>query len=435
MLRFISLFMLFTLLLFAQEQYPQTFSQLATPLYKAKKHFTQLKNFPLLQQPIINYEKRVDTLLADGLKVDAKQDREEKLAYLRTLRDLQKEYDYLIFLLHKRIVEAIEEDDYDAFIRLTAYPFEGLLQNQGIKKRATAYYKNNKAKCKCTLLEKTLQNDKLLEETAEFFEAEMRKSSYNSESKQNIKKKVYIKTARHKNRISIYFVNTNLYPITIRVKPLYKSIHTQGVVKNEFVIPAKGKIHYADLIIEGANSYYRYNYNWIMGSKDAKHKSDYIYRLPYEKGDAHKVSQGYNGSKTHRGRSAYSIDFPMPIGTAIYAARDGLVVKTKADSNVGGYEKRFASSGNYVRILHDDGTFSIYYHLKQNGVLVHVGQKVSRGEKIGYSGNTGYTSGPHLHFSVFKAKNARETQTIPVQILSKEGIIKDPEIGKFYTAK
>ena len=182
-------------------------------------------------------------------------------------------------------------------------------------------------------------------------------------------------------------------------------------------------------------SYYRYGYSWIIGNKNAVHDDSYIYRLPYAQRTRHLVSQGFNGLKTHKGYSKYAVDFSMDEGTAIYAARGGLVVKTKSDSNIGGYSEEFAKDGNYVTIAHSDGTFGTYYHLKQRGVAVRVGDVIQRGYILGYSGNTGYSSGPHLHFGVFSAVSSKATQTIAVKFKSAQGVISDPITGSYYTAK
>ena len=172
-----------------------------------------------------------------------------------------------------------------------------------------------------------------------------------------------------------------------------------------------------------------------MGNKDAKHDDSYRYRLPYALNETYRVSQGYNGTQTHKGRSKYAIDFAMPEGSAVHAAREGVVVKVKSDSNRGGYDKRFARFGNFVTIAHSDGTMATYYHLKQDGVIVRVGEQVTRGQKIGYSGNTGYSSGPHLHFAVFKAKNSSMMQTIPVLFSVFDTDTKELLQGEAYTAK
>jgi murein DD-endopeptidase MepM/ murein hydrolase activator NlpD len=75
---------------------------------------------------------------------------------------------------------------------------------------------------------------------------------------------------------------------------------------------------------------------------------------------------------------------------------------------------------NFVLIRHDDGTLAHYCHLKKNGVLVKVGQQVETGQPIARSGNTGFSSGPHLHFCIFKTRSGRERESIPVRFRTTE---------------
>src|SRR5207249_5813342 len=70
---------------------------------------------------------------------------------------------------------------------------------------------------------------------------------------------------------------------------------------------------------------------------------------------------------------------------------------------------------NYVLIRHEDGTLGHYCHLQKNGSVVKVGQTVATGDVIAHSGNTGFSSGAHLHFCVFKTKDGRERESIPVK--------------------
>lgn len=84
------------------------------------------------------------------------------------------------------------------------------------------------------------------------------------------------------------------------------------------------------------------------------------------------------------------IDVSVPSGTEIKATADGIVVFS-------GYQGR---NGNVVMIKHGYGFTTVYAHNKQN--LVNVGQKVKRGDIIAISGNTGSTTGPHLHYEVWK---------------------------------
>ncbi|MGW8556404.1 M23 family metallopeptidase [Streptomyces tubercidicus] len=86
-------------------------------------------------------------------------------------------------------------------------------------------------------------------------------------------------------------------------------------------------------------------------------------------------------------------DFVVPSGTAVKAAHAGTVVK--AGPYGGGDGPAY---GNAIVIKHDNGMFTQYAHLSQ--INVSVGQQVGTGEKIGLSGSTGNSSGPHLHFEV-----------------------------------
>ncbi|WP_051289125.1 M23 family metallopeptidase [Chryseobacterium daeguense] len=131
-------------------------------------------------------------------------------------------------------------------------------------------------------------------------------------------------------------------------------------------------------------------------TKSPLYYKNYAYELPYRTGKYHKVIQGYNGDFSHYGKNA--IDFEMPIGSEVLASRGGIVVKIVKNYNQGCSSQECAKYGNYISILHEDGTRAEYYHLKHNGATVKVGEKVEKGYLIGYSGNTGWSSVPHLHF-------------------------------------
>ncbi len=122
----------------------------------------------------------------------------------------------------------------------------------------------------------------------------------------------------------------------------------------------------------------------------------YRYPLPWV-GGPFRISQGPNGQYSHFGaKSRYAIDIAMPEGTQIIAARSGTVIKTENAQSGRGANP----SGNFVRILHDDGTMGVYLHLKQGSVSVREGQRVVVGTPLGRSGSTGNSTGPHLHFVV-----------------------------------
>ena len=146
---------------------------------------------------------------------------------------------------------------------------------------------------------------------------------------------------------------------------------------------------------------YNYNYNWAVGHRGGKPNLNFPYTLPFEKDKTYKISQGVNGKITHHfDYNRYAIDFKMPVGTTICSARPGRVIAIKYDSNIHGFGEEFVKAANYVIIKHSDGSYGLYYHLKQNGVITSLGSMVQTGQPIAYSGNTGWTNGPHLHFGV-----------------------------------
>jgi len=124
----------------------------------------------------------------------------------------------------------------------------------------------------------------------------------------------------------------------------------------------------------------------------------YAYALPW-KGGPFRISQGAGGDYSHNSpKGRYAVDVAMPVGTPIIAARAGTVVKVRNSQN----GRLPDPAGNYVRIVHDDGTHSAYLHLKRGSVQVKAGQQVKAGTLLGHSGNTGRSTGPHLHFVVQK---------------------------------
>ena len=89
----------------------------------------------------------------------------------------------------------------------------------------------------------------------------------------------------------------------------------------------------------------------------------------------------------------------------ITAHSDGVVVSYRNDYNK--TDKTGNSYGNYVKIKHNDGYYTLYAHLKYNSVKVKTGDKVTKGQPIGYMGNTGHSNGAHLHWEVRNEKDVR----------------------------
>ena len=151
-------------------------------------------------------------------------------------------------------------------------------------------------------------------------------------------------------------------------------------------------------------------YIYTVGNFKAKPNRSFVYDLPYATGSAYRIIQGYFGNFSHQKK--YSLDFIMPEGTPLYAIRGGTVIKVKKDSNTGCPTMKCADEANYVWIAHKDGTIADYGHLKLNGTHLKVGDVVKKGDKIGLSGNTGFSQNPHLHLEVFIAEISGDKRTI-----------------------
>ena len=118
----------------------------------------------------------------------------------------------------------------------------------------------------------------------------------------------------------------------------------------------------------------------------------------------------------------------MQVGDPVYAARGGLVIKAiDWFTKQGGPE--LVKAANRIVILHEDGTMASYVHLIYKGVLVKEGDRIEMGQKIGYSGLTGYTNGTHLHFVVRKERDI----SIPIYFRGHEQ--KELKMGKKYSYK
>jgi murein DD-endopeptidase MepM/ murein hydrolase activator NlpD len=177
-------------------------------------------------------------------------------------------------------------------------------------------------------------------------------------------------------------------------------------------------------------------FQFLPGDPAAEHRPTEPYRFPWAAGGSVRVSQAYPDAITHGDPSStYAIDFVMPIGTPVYAARGGTVIEIASDFFEGGVDPAVnGPRANVVRVLHEDGTMSLYGHLNWNSIRVVPGQRVARGEYLADSGNTGFTTGPHLHFVVQRNRGGAIV-SVPIEFAGERGAPVAVSTGGTYIAR
>jgi len=154
---------------------------------------------------------------------------------------------------------------------------------------------------------------------------------------------------------------------------------------------------------------------------------DVVYSLPVDENSNWQLGQTFHGGFSHTDeQNLYAVDIVVDEGTPILAARGGTVMQVENGFDSAGLNReKYAERANLIRILHDDGSMAIYAHLREGGAMVRVGQKVSLGQLIGYTGNTGYSSGPHLHFCI-QVNSAGRLISIPFRMVGPNGFLALP---------
>lgn len=138
-----------------------------------------------------------------------------------------------------------------------------------------------------------------------------------------------------------------------------------------------------------------------VGLPDARPDRDHIYAWPLAEARRSRITQRYEGPTHNDDFSRYAIDIAVKEGTPVVAARAGVVIFLEDRYFESGLNRAdFRDKANHVRILHDDGSMATYAHLAPDSVNLVPGQRVAVGDEIGLSGNTGFSSGPHLHFAI-----------------------------------
>ena len=204
------------------------------------------------------------------------------------------------------------------------------------------------------------------------------------------------------------------------------------------VLPPRSEVTVIEVgrAVPGQNSGFQYEFQFLPGEPEAEHKPAQPYRLPFALSTTVGVSQAFPDTTTHGDPgSQYAIDFVMPVGTHVFAAREGVVIDVASGFFEHGTDLKVdGPRANIVRVLHADGTMSLYGHLNWNTIRVVPGQRVARGEYLADSGNTGFTTGPHLHFVVQRNRGGALV-SVPIEFAGPAGAPITVRSRERYTAR
>ncbi|TFZ43917.1 M23 family metallopeptidase [Stenotrophomonas maltophilia] len=153
----------------------------------------------------------------------------------------------------------------------------------------------------------------------------------------------------------------------------------------------------------------------------AAQAEDVAYRLPFDNARL-RVDQAPQGRFSHDDEeNRDAVDFALPEATVVLAAREGTVMQIQDGFRGNGQDReRDGGRANFIRVLHSDGSMALYGHLQAGGMRVRRGQAVGAGQPIGLSGNSGFSSAPHLHF-VVQVNRGMGLRSVPVRIFAEQG--------------
>ena len=165
-----------------------------------------------------------------------------------------------------------------------------------------------------------------------------------------------------------------------------------------------------------------------LGSSTTEPDADHLYAVPFGGDSRRELTQGFDGIDSHSASMRYSLDFAMPEGTPVLAARAGTVLYLQDGFTEGRADPDLLERANLVVVAHSDGTMASYGHLTP-GIPVSVGDAVGEGDLLGSSGATGFAGQPHLHFHVGQRLLGTPGRTIPIKLRGREGRLLGLAVG------
>ncbi|MDX2368009.1 MAG: peptidoglycan DD-metalloendopeptidase family protein [Colwellia sp.] len=247
------------------------------------------------------------------------------------------------------------------------------------------------------------------------------------EKEQSFETLNYANAKKTTTKIKLYYVKNNEDFILHAKNTFFTPVEigvtlpdTQDVFRK--VIPAKESIE----LFHSDKKSRNLNYRWALGDP-ASIADNYQYHAPFASPKGHRITQAFNGKFSHKNDyNKYAVDIAMDVGTYLTAVRSGTVVWVKDDYHMSGTTRYFLDKANGIKVLHDDGTFSLYVHILMDTAMVKEGDKVALGDRLARSGSSGFSTGPHLHFSIIKNVGLRNI-SIPFKFVDNKGSVFTPK--------
>ncbi|MDQ5908879.1 MAG: Peptidoglycan DD-metalloendopeptidase family protein [Pseudomonadota bacterium] len=230
-------------------------------------------------------------------------------------------------------------------------------------------------------------------------------------------------------------INDYYGPIEVEVSAeTIENMRAEPPLPVRVVVPARTETVVVRLKPTGRRWRYGYQVQAVLGDPAAVHRPEQPYAPPFASGQRFFIGQAFDGAFSHQHpQSRYAVDIGMPVGTPVRAARAGVVMEVAGDFFDGGLDPKYQTRANAVRVLHDDDSMAIYAHLHPDSIRVSPGQRVERGAWLANSGNTGFSSGPHLHFAI-QRNVGMELVSIPFEFAGVNGAAITPVAGRLLIA-
>lgn len=221
---------------------------------------------------------------------------------------------------------------------------------------------------------------------------------------------------RYTDRGNLYLYNSLYGPVTVTLKlSQQRDVIAHRDLTQPIVIPPRTEL-FVDQVHYMGQGKLEFAYHFSVGTPSQIHEDRSQLQPPFV--GVYPISQGFNGGYSHSlPGNRYAIDIAMPVGVPILAAKSGRVLDMRDSFDGHSNDPADRARTNYIRLLHADGTMTLYAHLKAHSLRVQPGQQVSAGTMLALSGNTGYSTGPHLHFAV-QTNDGKRLISIPFRFQS-----------------